>query len=162
MTKRNEYFDDDDLYIVDPNSNPDKKPKGKGEWVVKMVHGKIKRVWVSDEPHNAAAKPVDWGKTKDDKKAVLPDNAKIYHVHALTKPDDDEVNHPNHYTHGEVEVIDIIKYVLEANEGLTAYQGFLLGCAVKYESRFTLKGHAKQDIDKAKWYLTRLEGELDD
>ena len=73
---------------------------------------------------------------------------------------DDSVNHPSHYTHGPVEVLDIIKYVLEANDGLTPYEGALLGMAIKYQGRFTLKGNPIQDIDKAIFYLNKLKDEI--
>ena len=51
----------------------------------------------------------------------------------------DNVNHPDHYTAGGIEVID-----------------FLKGNVIKYLSRAGLKGAETQDYEKALWYLNRL------
>ena len=58
------------------------------------------------------------------------------------------VNHPSHYTDGEIEVIDFIE-----DKGLN----FHLGNAVKYISRAGKKDPAKEieDLEKAVWYLQR-------
>ena len=58
------------------------------------------------------------------------------------------VNHPEHYG-GERNPYEAIK-VIEA-WGLD----FHLGNVVKYVSRAGKKGAAKQDLEKAKWYLER-------
>lgn len=69
----------------------------------------------------------------------------------------DNVNHPSHYTSGQIEVIDFI----EDKE-----LGFHLGNAVKYISRAGRKNPDKtiEDLQKAVWYLNRqierLEREL--
>jgi len=67
-----------------------------------------------------------------------------------TAPDvvsaDDGVNHPTHYTHGGIEVIDAIE----------AWKlGFDLGNVVKYVARADHKGQRLQDLMKARWYLER-------
>ena len=72
----------------------------------------------------------------------LPDPSK--------EKENDPVNHPNHYTDGEFEVIDYIEsYGYNAN--------FYLGNAVKYLSRAGKKSTdtKREDIDKAIWYLNR-------
>ena len=58
------------------------------------------------------------------------------------------VNHPNHYANGRIEVIDFI----EDKE-----LGFHLGNAVKYISRAGRKDADKtvEDLRKAAWYLNR-------
>ena len=56
------------------------------------------------------------------------------------------VNHPSHYNHGTIEVIDVIE---DWN------LGFCLGNAVKYIARCEHKGHKKEDLEKAIWYLNR-------
>lgn len=63
-----------------------------------------------------------------------------------TQPDN--VNHPAHYTSGQIEVIDFI----EDKE-----LGFHLGNAVKYISRAGRKDPARtvEDLRKAAWYLNR-------
>ena len=58
----------------------------------------------------------------------------------------DPVNHPSHYTYGGVEVID----ALEAWD-----LPFHLANVVKYVARCHYKGHALQDLRKARWYLDR-------
>lgn len=58
----------------------------------------------------------------------------------------DPVNSPAHYTHGPVEVIDVI-------EGFGL--GYHLGNVVKYLLRCGHKGDAIEDLKKARWYLDR-------
>ena len=60
----------------------------------------------------------------------------------------DNVNHPDHYNHGKIEVIDFI----EDKE-----LGFHLGNAVKYISRAGRKNSDKtvEDLRKAVWYINR-------
>jgi hypothetical protein len=60
----------------------------------------------------------------------------------------EQVNHPNHYGGGE-NPYEAIK-VIEA-----WYLNFRLGNAVKYIARAGKKGTAKQDLQKAVWYLQR-------
>ncbi len=59
---------------------------------------------------------------------------------------DDPVLHPPHYTFGSIEVIEAI----EAWE-----LGFHLGNVIKYVARAGRKGSKIQDLEKARWYLTR-------
>ena len=63
-----------------------------------------------------------------------------------TQPD--SVNHPSHYTSGQIEVIDFIE---------DQHLGFHLGNAVKYISRAGRKDQARtvEDLRKAAWYLNR-------
>lgn len=71
----------------------------------------------------------------------------------------DNVNHPAHYTFGNIEVIDFIE---------DKKLGFHLGNAVKYISRAGRKNPDKtvEDLRKAVWYLNRqiqrLEREQND
>lgn len=58
----------------------------------------------------------------------------------------DNVNHPKHYTTGNIEVIDYI----EDKE-----LGYHLGNVVKYISRAEHKGKPLEDLKKAQWYLNR-------
>lgn len=60
----------------------------------------------------------------------------------------DNVNHPYHYNHGKIEVIDFIE---------DQHLGFHLGNAVKYISRAGRKEPDKtvEDLRKAAWYLNR-------
>jgi len=56
------------------------------------------------------------------------------------------VNHPNHYNQGKIEVIEAIE-----DWGL----GFNDGNVIKYISRAKHKGKPLEDLKKAKWYLER-------
>lgn len=64
----------------------------------------------------------------------------------------DEVNHPSHYTFGDIECIDAI----ESSMGPMEFQGYLKGQCMKYLWRAGRKGSKKQDLLKARWYLDRL------
>ena len=66
---------------------------------------------------------------------------------------EDVVNHPSHYTAGKYEVIDMIGEIVNHYSGEVAYD---LGNAVKYIARAGKKTpDAKEDIEKAIWYLER-------
>ena len=56
------------------------------------------------------------------------------------------VDHPSHYNQGSYEVIDVIE---DWN------LNFCLGNAIKYIARSEYKGHKKEDLEKAIWYLKR-------
>lgn len=60
----------------------------------------------------------------------------------------DNVNHPSHYTNGNIEIIDFIE-----DKNLPYH----LGNAVKYISRAGKKDPEKtaEDLQKAVWYLNR-------
>lgn len=61
--------------------------------------------------------------------------------------DADDVNHPEHYTLGKIEVFDFIKAW-----GLD----FAEGNVVKYTVRAPYKGNTLKDLKKARWYLDQL------
>jgi hypothetical protein len=56
----------------------------------------------------------------------------------------DPVNHPSHYTFGQIEVIAAID---------DWQLGFCLGNVVKYVARAEHKTNALEDLKKARWYL---------
>ena len=60
----------------------------------------------------------------------------------------DNVNHPSHYTDGQIEVIDYIE---------DKKFGYHLGNAIKYISRAGKKDPQKtvEDLRKAVWYIQR-------
>ena len=58
----------------------------------------------------------------------------------------DPVDHPPHYTQGDIEVIDAIE---------DWKLGYHLGNAVKYMVRADHKGKRLEDLKKAAWYLSR-------
>lgn len=61
---------------------------------------------------------------------------------------DDRVNHPNHYTFGDIEVIDYIRDKLTDEE----FRGYCEGNVLKYVSRWRHKGGV-EDLMKAEVYL---------
>lgn len=63
----------------------------------------------------------------------------------------DEVNHPPHYTDGEIECIEAIEASLTPEE----FRGYCKGNLMKYGWRERLKGGTKS-LKKAQWYLDRL------
>lgn len=77
--------------------------------------------------------------TQDETKTILD---------ALFGPENDNINHPKHYTDGKYEVTDFIE-----EKGL----GFHLGNTVKYICRAGKKDPDKkiEDLKKAYWYLSR-------
>lgn len=100
-----------------------------------------------------AEMPEGWGECTADeaaRAAALP--AKTTYPTGATRSADadelryDHINHPPHYTHGGIEVIDAIEAW-----GL----GFHLGNVVKYVARAGHKGDALSDLRKARWYLDR-------
>ncbi len=68
----------------------------------------------------------------------------------------DNVNHPDHYTQGEIECIDAIK---AATVGKTGIEAACVGNIIKYLWRYEQK-NGVEDCRKAKWYLDRLIKEL--
>lgn len=63
----------------------------------------------------------------------------------------DNVNHPQHYTTGKIEVIDIMEDQLNPEE----YRGYIKGQVLKYITRERYK-NGLEDLKKAYWYLGRL------
>lgn len=68
----------------------------------------------------------------------------------------DSVNHPAHYTHGDIECIEAI----EAALGATGFVDYCKGNAIKYLWRAGLKWDAKEDLQKAAWYANRAANTL--
>ena len=58
------------------------------------------------------------------------------------------VNHPSHYTFGDIEVIDYIRDKLTPDE----FIGYCIGNVMKYISRWRHKA-GKEDLEKAEVYL---------
>lgn len=64
----------------------------------------------------------------------------------------DDINHPDHYTAGGIETIDIIKAKMSKDE----YLGFLKGNVIKYITRAGRKLEEVKDLKKAQFYLDLL------
>jgi hypothetical protein len=69
-------------------------------------------------------------------------------------PKGDPVDHPEHYTAGKVEVIDILEQAVQ--DAPDPISGGLLWQTLKYLLRLWYKGNMLQDAKKARWYLNRL------
>lgn len=81
---------------------------------------------------------LQWDEIKKPMQADIP---QVTHYAAA-----DMVNSPAHYKVGGIETIDFIEA-----KGLS----YNLGNVVKYVTRAGYKGDPKQDLEKARWYLTR-------
>ncbi|EHJ08414.1 hypothetical protein SS7213T_03975 [Staphylococcus simiae CCM 7213 = CCUG 51256] len=64
----------------------------------------------------------------------------------------DNVNQPEHYTYGNIEIIDVIEQITKEYPPELA---FAVGNAIKYLARANHK-NGKEDIAKAKWYVQRV------
>ena len=71
------------------------------------------------------------------------------------EPKEDLVNHPHHYTYGNIECIDFID---SCGYGME----FCAGNAMKYLTRFKYKGTPVQDLEKVIWYVTHLKEKIED
>ena len=69
-----------------------------------------------------------------------------------SEPAEDVVNSPTHYNRKGVECIDAIEASMEPGE----FRAYLKGNIIKYMWRCNYKGKTVQDLEKAKWYLSRL------
>jgi hypothetical protein len=70
----------------------------------------------------------------------------------------DNVNHPPHYTNGEIECLDAIKSAL-GGDGFNAY---LKGQIIKYLWRMDHKGKQKEDAEKSQFYNNKLVEQLNE
>ena len=71
---------------------------------------------------------------------------------SLKKKRTDAVNHPAHYTAGQIECIDALE---SATAGLCGIEAICTANAIKYLWRWKLK-NGVQDLEKAKWYIDKL------
>lgn len=65
----------------------------------------------------------------------------------------DPVEHPQHYMHGDIETIEIIRSMLTPEE----FRGYLKGNILKYRERAPYKGKTDEDYAKAKKYYDWLK-----
>lgn len=92
----------------------------------------------------------------------IPNSAKFYSPMSIktetdrlpVAPKGDPVDHPEHYTAGKVEVIDILEQAVQ--DAPDPISGGLLWQTLKYLLRLWYKGNMLQDAKKARWYLNRL------
>ena len=119
------------------------------------VTAKVKNVYRLVHTRRGAAKWVADVKAIDGKTWTIDDNYDFYSL-----PDEneenkktlyDKINHPSHYTYGDIEIMDFIEQVTKDYKPELA---FAIGNAIKYISRANRK-NGKEDLDKARWYLNR-------
>lgn len=119
------------------------------------VTAKVKNVYRLVHSRRGAAKWVADVKAIDGKTWTIDDNYDFYSLpdenEENKKTLDDKVNHPSHYTYGDIEVVDFIEQVTRDYKPELA---FAIGNAIKYISRANRK-NGKEDLDKARWYLNR-------
>ena len=144
-----------------PKENPEKKPYTKPEILASST--KV------DSPDCRKGKPVPLPdvpkENPETAEATLirqtVEDAIVVNASSLTgiikTPAEDKVNHPAHYTQGAVECID----ALEASMTPEEFRGYLKGCQMKYVWRYRMKGGV-EDLKKARWYLDRLIGKLEE
>lgn len=70
----------------------------------------------------------------------------------------DMVNHPAHYTAGDIECID----ALESALGKPGFLAHCRGSAIAYLWRAGMKGDAVQDLRKARWYIDKMIEVIED
>jgi len=73
-------------------------------------------------------------------------------VMTIDRKPTNSVNHPDHYTQGEIETIDVIQYLTSDLKGIKAV---CIGNVIKYVMRCNYK-NGWEDIEKAKWYLDKF------
>ena len=71
--------------------------------------------------------------------------------------DKDNVNHPSHYTQGNIECIDAIA---EATKQLQGIEAVSTANVIKYVWRWKFK-NGLEDLRKAQWYLNHLIKEVE-
>lgn len=71
----------------------------------------------------------------------------------------DNINHPAHYTSGDIECIDAIESALESH--VNPINAWLTGQVIKYIWRWPKKGGI-EDLKKAEFYLKRLINRIDE
>ena len=92
----------------------------------------------------------DFHEWSDDKLAIAYD-----HVY---KNSPDMVNHPKHYTQGDIECIDALKAATVGKRGIEAV---CVANVIKYLWRYEEK-NGIEDVRKAKFYIERLLKELEE
>ena len=70
----------------------------------------------------------------------------------------DNVNHPKHYTQGDIECIDALKAAIVGKTGIEAV---CVANVIKYLFRYENK-NGLEDVRKAQWYINRLIQELEE
>lgn len=109
--------------------------------------------WFEDIPKNEEAPEkvkvkIQPEKKEEDGPYIMPNE--IVKLMPMPK-EEDNINHPAHYTQGTIECIDAIESSMTPEE----FRGYLKGCQIKYLWRYQHKG-GMEDLKKCRWYLDRL------
>lgn len=128
--------------LWDENYFEDEAPKGKQITSAEELKAKLRADGVLKDQGKAAAKTAQATEPKKKKAKGEP----------KTTTENAVVDHPQHYTHGSIECIDIIRGVTADKAGIEA---FCVGNVVKYLYRYQQK-NGVEDVKKACWYLNKL------
>ncbi|MDH8978839.1 DUF3310 domain-containing protein [Staphylococcus epidermidis] len=119
------------------------------------ITAKVKNVYYLVHSRLGMAKWVADVEATDGRTWTIDDSYDFYSLpdenEETKKTLDDKVNHPSHYTYGDIEIMDFIEQVTKDYKPELA---FAIGNAIKYISRANRK-NGKEDLDKARWYLNR-------
>lgn len=99
----------------------------------------------------------DFDKWSDDKLASAYNHLKNEEV-KMDENVPDMVNHPKHYTQGDIECIDALKAATVGKRGIEAV---CVANVIKYCWRYEEK-NGIEDVRKAKFYIERLLKELEE
>ena len=91
------------------------------------------------------------GKKKEEMSAIPDVEEVAQKIDEMIESLPDNINHPAHYTIGKIEVIDYLQDKMPPE----LFEGFCVGNALKYISRYRYKG-GLEDMKKAQWYLNRI------
>lgn len=105
----------------------------------------------TDIRHAKNFKKMDEGKYMEIPEAKHLEKDEWECVKIPDKEKEDLVNHPSHYTNGDVETIDKMVIIFGAKETAT----ICLGNCFKYLDRYKFKGNPQQDLEKALWYAKK-------
>ena len=94
---------------------------------------------------------------KPDAKSRANDDRLEQDLNECIGQDVDVVNHPSHYTKGNIECIDAID---SATTGKSGIEAVCVANVIKYLWRYEEK-NGLEDVKKAKWYLNKLISELE-
>jgi len=128
--------------LWDENYFEDETPKGKQITSAEELKAKLRADGVLKDQGKAAAKTAQATEPKKKKAKGEP----------KTTTENAVVDHPQHYTHGSIECIDIVHVMTADKAGIEA---FCVGNVVKYLYRYQQK-NGVEDVKKAGWYLNKL------
>lgn len=103
------------------------------------------------------ATPQQWDELRKKHPAIVDKYEKFIEEECGGVYPNDVVNNPHHYNVGSIECIEAIKESMSRD----SFKGYLKGNCMKYLWRYEYKDKAKQDLEKAQWYLNLLISEVE-